>query len=134
MAERKGISAPVPRCSSTEAAGAPERSAAVSATVPVERGRLCMEGAGGQWLLLGTRLLLGRAGARAGADVEIADESVSRRHAELVATAEGWLLRDLGSVNGTSVGEDAVKAGESVALAEGQVIRVGTVELRVVRR
>jgi len=134
MADRKGIATPVPSRSSSAAGGAPVRSAAVSTTVPVERGRLCIEGANGQWPLSGTRLLLGRAGAGVGADVEIADESVSRRHAEFVTTAEGWILRDLGSINGTSVGGTVVRPGESVSLAEGQVVRVGTVELRMVTR
>jgi len=134
MAERKGLSAPVPRPPAHAAGDAPGRSAAVSAAVPTELGRLCLNGAGGQWSLAGTRLLVGRADGGVGADVEIADDSVSRRHAELVATADGWLLRDLGSVNGTSLAGVAVRAGESVAVAEGQAVRVGTVELRVVRR
>jgi len=33
----------------------------------------------------------------------MADESVSRHHAELRHVDEGWLLRDLGSMNGTTV-------------------------------
>lgn len=134
MGERKGISAPVPQQPAAATEPAHRRSAAVSAAVPAERGQLCLEGAGGAWPLAGTRLLLGRSGGGVGADVEIADDSVSRRHAEVVATAEGWLVRDLGSVNGTVVGGARVAPGESVGLVEGQAVRVGTVELLVVRR
>lgn len=134
MAERKGISAPVPQQPATATEPAHRRSAALSTAVPAERGQLCLEWAGGTWPLTGTRLLLGRSGGGAGADVEIADGSVSRRHVELVATSDGWLVRDLGSVNGTAVGGTRLAPGESTGLAEGQVVRVGTVELRVVRR
>ena len=29
------------------------------------------------------------------------DSSISRRHAEVVGTSDGWIVRDLGSMNGT---------------------------------
>jgi pSer/pThr/pTyr-binding forkhead associated (FHA) protein len=35
--------------------------------------------------------------------IVLGDDSVSRRHAELSLTEDGWLLRDLGSTNGTRV-------------------------------
>jgi len=55
-----------------------------------------------------------------GCDIVIAQEraSVSRRHAELVPTATGWLLRDLGSGNGTHV---AGRPITELALREGSV-------------
>jgi HD-GYP domain-containing protein (c-di-GMP phosphodiesterase class II) len=34
-------------------------------------------------------------------EVVLPDASISRRHAEIVATEQGWVLRDLGSTNGT---------------------------------
>ena len=34
-------------------------------------------------------------------DIVLNDSSISRRHAEVVGTADGWIVRDLGSMNGT---------------------------------
>jgi hypothetical protein len=42
-----------------------------------------------------------RIGRGPGATLRLADLSVSRFHAELKAVDDGWLLRDLGSMNGT---------------------------------
>src|SRR5262245_33453920 len=36
-------------------------------------------------------------------DLVLSDDTVSRRHAELQISAEGYLLRDLGSTNGTTL-------------------------------
>lgn len=134
MAERKGLSAPVPSTSARGDGEASDRRAGVSAAVPLERGRLHLEGGGGLWPLTGTRLLLGRAGGGVGVDVEIADDSVSRRHAELVATPDGWVIRDLGSVNGTAVAGVVVPAGQGVVIKAGQRLRLGGVEFCVVTR
>ena len=134
MAERKGISSPVPQRrgdSSTEASG---RRSAVSAAVPTERGQLFLEGPDCAWPFTGSRLLVGRAGGGVGADVEVGDDGVSRRHAELVVTGEGWVLRDLGSVNGTRLDGTPLAPGEGVVVNEGQTIALGTVSLRLVRR
>jgi DNA-binding winged helix-turn-helix (wHTH) protein len=54
--------------------------------------------------------------------------SVSRRHAEIVVTESGALLRDLGSKNGTFRGETRV--AESLNLSDGDEIRIGTVRIR----
>jgi hypothetical protein len=48
----------------------------------------------------GDRRVLGRDPA---CDFAIADPSVSARHAELLRTGDGWLIRDLESRNGTRV-------------------------------
>src|SRR5262245_2948232 len=42
-----------------------------------------------------------RAGRLSSLEVVLDDSSVSRRHAEVVLTAQGWRVRDLGSLNGT---------------------------------
>ncbi|MDH6136424.1 hypothetical protein P3T37_005852 [Kitasatospora sp. MAA4] len=63
-------------------------------------------------------LLIGRA---PGSDLRLADSSVSRSHAELRREADGWVLYDLGSTNGTHVnghrvtGAVPVHPGDQVA-------------------
>jgi Tfp pilus assembly protein PilN len=57
----------------------------------------------------------------------IDDPTVSRRHAEMVKTAEGWRLRDLGSANGTEI-NGARLIGDK-ALRDGDVIGLGRVTL-----
>ena len=55
--------------------------------------------------------------------IQIADQGVSRRHAEIARVDELFLLRDLGSRNGTFINEESV--AERV-LREGDRIRVGS--------
>jgi pSer/pThr/pTyr-binding forkhead associated (FHA) protein len=62
-----------------------------------------------------------------GADVEIDDPSLSRRHAELVASGSTWVLRDLGSTNGTWVADRRLAAGEAAEIAPEVSIRLGSV-------
>src|SRR6185436_18608872 len=66
-------------------------------------------------------------GSDPGVRVVIDDPHVSRRHAEIVRTPGGIVLRDLGSRNGTFIGQLAVK---EVLLASGAEIKVGTSTLR----
>lgn len=63
--------------------------------------------------------------------VALADPSVSRLHAEFLATPDGWSLRDLGSTNGTWLGEKRVLPGVLYALGVGDVVRVGDWVLKV---
>ena len=58
----------------------------------------------------------------------LADRSVSRRHAELAAEEGAWVVRDLGSTNGTAI--DGHPVPEGLVLA-GQRMRVGAVEMVV---
>ncbi len=60
--------------------------------------------------------------------IVIADDSVSSRHAELSATAEGgYVLTDLGSTNGTRVNGEHLPAHEGILLKEGDSVRVGNI-------
>jgi DNA-binding NtrC family response regulator len=68
-----------------------------------------------------------RIGAGSSNDVVLEDAHASRFHCELRMTEEGWLLRDLGSLNGTRVGEVAVKEG---LLHSGATITVGETRIR----
>ena len=65
-------------------------------------------------------------GAKATNDVVLTDTTVSRRHAEVVRTREGVVLRDCGSTNGTFVGPIRVK---EVFLTPDMSFRVGKTEL-----
>ena len=74
----------------------------------------------------GTALTIGRS---LDADVRFVERSVSRHHAELRRTRDGWLLIDRGSTNGTWVnGARVVRA----LLGDGDVIQLG--DARVVFR
>ena len=65
-------------------------------------------------------------GRAAECDLTIADMTVSRVHATLERTADGWLLTDLSSTNGTRVngwrarGRVPVKAGDVVSFGNAQ--------------
>ncbi|MCB9831969.1 MAG: FHA domain-containing protein [Planctomycetes bacterium] len=77
----------------------------------------------GDRLDLSGRLTFGR---RSSNDIALTEKGVSGSHIEIVADGDGWLVRDLGSTNGTLVnGERVVEA----RLAAGDRIRVGVVEL-----
>lgn len=53
-------------------------------------------------------------GRDAGNDVVLAHSSVSRRHARIVRSADGYRIEDLGSFNGTSVGDETLLGGDAL--------------------
>ncbi len=77
------------------------------------------------------RYVLGR-----GADVHVhvSHPTVSRRHAELVITAEAMTLVDLASANGTRIGARELAANESVSLELGELFSIGNVLVVVVEQ
>jgi len=75
-----------------------------------------------------TALVIGRS---KDCDVPLADGNVSRRHAEIGRSADGFLLRDLDSTNGTTVNGRRVK---SATVGEGDEIMLGTSTLRIEQR
>ncbi len=86
------------------------------------------------WLLKGRRripLEPGESiiGRDPGAAVHLDDSSVSRRHARIVISAEGATLEDLGSKNGTFLGEKKIDL--PAPLSDEDEIRIGSVTLRI---
>jgi hypothetical protein len=75
-----------------------------------------------------TALVIGRS---KDCDVPLADGNVSRRHAEIGRSADGFVLRDLDSTNGTTVNGRRVK---SAPVGEGDEITLGTSTLRIEQR
>lgn len=78
----------------------------------------------GRDVTLGAETVVGRA-----TDVEIPveDAGASRRHCRVRMEGQFWVLEDLGSRNGTFV--NGKRAEGVVPLREGDLIRIGTVEL-----
>jgi pSer/pThr/pTyr-binding forkhead associated (FHA) protein len=74
---------------------------------------------GTSFVLGGEKTTIGRSDE---SDVMLDDVTVSRRHAEVSRTAEGWTLRDVGSLNGTYVNRERI---ESTVLAGGDEVQIG---------
>ena len=62
---------------------------------------------GRRWLLGAQRVVIGR---DPGAGIVINDRNVSREHAEIIRGDGGYFIRDLGSKNGTYVGDQRIEA------------------------
>jgi pSer/pThr/pTyr-binding forkhead associated (FHA) protein len=63
---------------------------------------------------------------RMNADIQIAEGTVSRAHAKLTLTSGTIILEDLGSSNGTKVGNDRLVPGVATPIGHGSKIRFGT--------
>ena len=74
---------------------------------------------GGPWI----------AGRDEEAAIFINDPKASRRQFEIAQTSKGWLIKDLGSSNGTTVNGATLPPNELIPLRSGDVIGVQTVEL-----
>ena len=84
--------------------------------------------------LTGTSLPLREAGVLIGRNPECAlvldDEFASGRHARIIRGQDGWYVEDLGSTNGTFLGQ--YRVGDPVPVETGTSIRIGrtVIELR----
>jgi pSer/pThr/pTyr-binding forkhead associated (FHA) protein len=90
-----------------------------SAMLVVQRG----PNAGSRYLLDAELVTAGR---HPDSDVFLDDVTVSRRHAEFRRGGSGYLVRDVGSLNGTYVNRDRV---DEVALSNGDEVQVGKYRL-----
>src|SRR3954469_2759208 len=80
-------------------------------------------GEGASFYLEQPELVIGRVQAGAGALIALIDPTVSRAHARLVRTAQGYALEDLGSANGTAL--NYARLGAPRLLQDGDLIKVG---------
>ncbi|GAA1275278.1 DUF1707 and FHA domain-containing protein [Kitasatospora nipponensis] len=70
-----------------------------------------------------------RIGRAPGSDLRLSDISVSRAHAELRRDADGWVLHDLGSTNGTHVNGRRVTG--STPVRPGDLVAFGSLAFRL---
>jgi pSer/pThr/pTyr-binding forkhead associated (FHA) protein len=79
----------------------------------------------------GTALSLAAALTRLGrhpdSEISLDDITVSRRHAEIERTPQGYVARDAGSLNGTYVNQQRIDG--SVLLQQGDEVQVGKFRL-----
>ncbi|MDR1355674.1 MAG: FHA domain-containing protein [Propionibacteriaceae bacterium] len=96
--------------------------------VPRDVGRLVViagKGSGDAVPLLG-EIIIGRA---ADATLDLADDFASNRHARLFSDAQGWVIEDIGSTNGTYV--NGVRITELTRVDSRDIIRVGRSQLKL---
>jgi pSer/pThr/pTyr-binding forkhead associated (FHA) protein len=77
--------------------------------------------------LSGEAIMLGRGGD---STIRLDDDYVSTRHARFVTNGEEWFIEDMGSTNGTYIGNTRVT--RATAITPGTAVRLGktVVELR----
>jgi hypothetical protein len=103
----------------TAVEGVVEGLAADTALLVVQRG----PNAGSRFLLDTEVTTAGRA---PDSDIFLDDVTVSRRHAEFTRAAQGYLVRDVGSLNGTYVNRERI---EEVLLNHGDEVQIGKYRL-----
>ncbi|MHB1486714.1 MAG: FHA domain-containing protein [Acidimicrobiales bacterium] len=67
-----------------------------------------------------------KAGRHPDSDIFLDDITVSRRHAEMVRAPKGYLVRDVGSLNGTYLNRERIEEAE---LSSGDEIQIGKFKL-----
>ena len=78
---------------------------------------------GGRYLLDTEAVTAGR---HADSDIFLDDITVSRRHAEFVRTPAGYVVRDVGSLNGTYLNRERIEESE---LTNGDEVQIGKFKL-----
>ena len=77
---------------------------------------------GSRFFLTQTEMTIGRDPT---ADISVADQSISRKHAKVTKIDGNVVLTDLGSSNGTYINDKKVGSGDSVKLAKEDMIKLG---------
>ncbi len=125
LAALEGALESEPGTTPVESAGGAEESGALEALPPgsallvVKRG----PNAGSRFLLDADTTTAGR---HPESDIFLDDVTVSRRHAEFVREAAGFLVRDVGSLNGTYLNRERIDAA---GLAGGDEVQIGKYRL-----
>ena len=83
----------------------------------------------GKTFPLGPKNVIGR--SLEDCEIALNDSFLSSQHAVLELQGSSWVLQDLRSTNGTFVNEMEVR--DSTDVEEGDIIRVGRVEMRLTR-
>lgn len=98
-----------------------EDQAAVAALPPTSALLIVHRGpsAGARFLLDAPRTVAGRS---PNSDIFLDDVTVSRKHVEFVREPEGFLVRDVGSLNGTYVNRDRI---DRALLRPGDEVQIG---------
>mgnify|MGYP001111308848 CR=1 FL=1 len=98
-----------------------EENAAVAALPPTSALLIMQRGpsAGARFLLDAERTLAGRSPS---ADIFLDDVTVSRKHVEFVRADDGFVVRDVGSLNGTYVNRTRI---EQATLRSGDEVQIG---------
>ena len=78
---------------------------------------------------LGPSNILGR--SLENCEIALNDSFLSAQHARLELQGDAWVLEDLHSTNGTFINEMEVR--DATILEEGDIVRVGRIELRLTR-
>jgi len=97
---------------------------AASSTLPISSAVICWPW--GEEIILTGELRIGReppASAAMASKLEREYVNVSRRHAEFIFNDNILMVRDLGSLNGTFVNDQPIKANQLVTLANGDRVR-----------
>jgi pSer/pThr/pTyr-binding forkhead associated (FHA) protein len=69
---------------------------------------------------------LTRVGRHPDSEIFLDDITVSRRHAEFLRSASGYVVRDVGSLNGTYVNRERI---DEVPLSSGDEVQIGKFKL-----
>ncbi len=64
--------------------------------------------------------------------IVLLDPSVSREHARLIASREGWWIENCSTTNTMEVAGQAFQPGQGVALAPGDIVRLGQTSIQLV--
>ncbi|MFT4865014.1 MAG: pSer/pThr/pTyr-binding forkhead associated (FHA) protein [Ilumatobacter sp.] len=94
--------------------------------LPLEIGVLIVRAgaqAGARFSLVETTTKLGR---HPDSEISLDDITVSRRHAEIVRTSEGYVASDAGSLNGTYVNQERI---DQMLLRHGDELQIGKFRL-----